>query len=283
MGIRRSMMASAMGFRDASPITNRLVVVLPLSLPKGITTSTAEMADRSPPSPMPGQLPSSFDSDAEFANERPLQKLIRKIKEEPLVPLGMGLTVYAFINAYRALRRGDSRQANQMFRARVGAQAFTVLAMVAGSMYYSQDRQKTKELRKLQEERDAEEKRQRWIRELEARDEEDKLMRAKIDERRTQKVDASAAAAASAAKDKAEPAAQGTGGILGKMGLWSQGQEKVEKEAAEKETVVKETVEEAPPAAGAEPTGKKKKDKPRSSLGAIGEALAKEKEDGSKK
>lgn len=198
-----------------------------------------------------------------------MQKLIRKIKEEPLVPLGMGLTVFAFVNAYRAIRRGDSRQANNMFRARVAAQGFTVVAMVAGSMYYSQDRQKTKELRKLKEERDAEEKRQRWIRELEARDEEDKLMRATLEERMRQKTMNSAAAAA-ATNGEGEEVGAGTGGILGKMGLWSQGQDKAEMEAAGG-------------AVDAERPEKKKKEKPKSSLGAIGEALTREKEDGSKK
>lgn len=155
-----------------------------------------------------------------------------------------------------------------MFRARVAAQGFTVVAMVAGSMYYSGDRQKTKELRRLKEEKDAEEKRQSWIRELEARDEEDKLMRATMEERRRQKMDAAAAPATGE-----QGLAQGTGGVLGKMGLWSQGQEKAGKEA-EAEAAV---------AAGTERREKKRKENPKSSLGAIGEALAKDKEGGSKK
>ncbi|KAJ2967764.1 hypothetical protein NQ176_g9508 [Zarea fungicola] len=112
-----------------------------------------------PPLPGTGQMPSSFDPDHERLNEKALAKVFRKLKEEPLVPLGIGLTVFAFISAYRAIRRGDSKQANKMFRARVAAQGFTVLAMVAGSMYYNQDREKSKELRKIKEETDAEEKR----------------------------------------------------------------------------------------------------------------------------
>ncbi|KAG5951585.1 hypothetical protein E4U53_002761 [Claviceps sorghi] len=226
------------------------------------------MADRLPPSTLPGHLPSSFDTDEEFYNERPMQKLVRKIKEEPLVPLGMGLTVFAFVNAYRAIRRGDSRQANIMFRARVAAQGFTVIAMVAGSMYYSQDRQKTKELRKLKEEHDAEEKRQRWIRELEARDEEDKRMRATLEDRRRQR-------AVEPTPGEEAPAA-GTGGILGKMGLWSQGQDMADRAA-------EEAAEEAEMAAGPERLEKRKKENPKSSLGAISEALAKEKQDGPRK
>lgn len=112
---------------------------------------------------------------------------MRKIKEEPLVPLGLGLTVYAFVAAYRAIRRGDSQQANRMFRARIAAQGFTVLAMVAGSMYYQKDREKTKELQKLQGEKMVEEKQQKWIKELEARHEEDTKFKAHMQDFSAQK------------------------------------------------------------------------------------------------
>ncbi|KAI9163170.1 Respiratory supercomplex factor [Paramyrothecium foliicola] len=207
------------------------------------------MAGREP-TPFTGTLPSSFDENADFYNEKPMQKVVRKLKEEPLVPLGVGLTVFAFVNAYRALRRGDSRQANRMFRARVAAQGFTVIAMVAGSMYYSKDREKTKELRKLQEAKDNEEKRQRWIRELEVRDEEDKRIKAALQEK-VQK--ASAAGAGSAAPS------DGSGSILGRMGLWPQ------------EEKAKEAVDEVPLAD--EAATKPKKENPNSSLGVIGEAL----------
>ncbi|KAF3073787.1 hypothetical protein TsFJ059_005224 [Trichoderma semiorbis] len=205
-----------------------------------------------------GQMPSSFD-DQELYNEGPMQKVKRKLKEEPLVPLGIGLTVFAFVNAYRALRRGDSRQANKMFRARVAAQGFTVIAMVAGSMYYNKDREKSKELRKLKEERDSEEKRQRWIHELEVRDEEDKAMRAAIKQRQAEQTGAAPAA---------EAQTQGTGGVLGKMGLWSKG----ENAAAE-----------ALAAEGSLSEKKARKENPKSSLGALGELYGSKKDDDSKK
>ncbi|KAH7313506.1 hypoxia induced protein conserved region-domain-containing protein [Stachybotrys elegans] len=205
------------------------------------------MADREPPQ-MPGRLPSSFDENDDFYNEKPMQKVFRKLKEEPLVPLGIGLTVFAFVNAYRALRRGDSQQANRMFRARVAAQGFTVIAMVAGSMYYNKDREKSKELRKLQEQKDNEEKRQKWIRELEARDEEEKAMRERL-QARFQKANEAAAQAEAEAK-----APESSGGILSRMGLWPKSEAK--------------PAEETKPA---EPTTKKTKSE---NLGAIGEALA---------
>lgn len=68
-----------------------------------------------------------------------------------------------------------------MFRARIYAQAFTIAAMVAGSMYWQTDRQKQKELEKLLEERKAQVKREKWIEELEYRDREAKEEQARKD------------------------------------------------------------------------------------------------------
>lgn len=65
-----------------------------------------------------------------------------------------------------------------MFRARVAAQAFTIVAMVAGSMYWKTDRQKRKEFDQAVLERKAKEKNEAWIKELEIRDEEAKELRA---------------------------------------------------------------------------------------------------------
>ncbi|KAK0611090.1 hypoxia induced protein conserved region-domain-containing protein [Immersiella caudata] len=188
-------------------------------------------------------LPSSFDSDEDFYNEKALQKVVRRIKEEPLVPIGCILTVAAFTNAYRAMRRGDHNQVQRMFRARVAAQAFTVVAMVVGGVYYQADRNKSKELWKVKEQEDAEEKRQKWIRELEVRDAEDKALKEKLEKRRKRAeqraaaevgaeggVAAQAKAAFEANKDAskevpADAVASSTGGdkkgVLGSLGLWS--------------------------------------------------------------
>ena len=123
-------------------------------------------------------------SRRDFYNESGFQKVLRRLKEEPLVPIGCVLTVMAFTNAWRASRRGDHHKVQRMFRARVAAQGFTVLAMVAGGMYYAEDRNKQKELRKLKQTHEAEEKRQKWIKELEARDEEDKALQAMLEKKR---------------------------------------------------------------------------------------------------
>jgi len=71
-----------------------------------------------------------------------------------------------------------------MFRARILAQAFTLVAMVAGSIYWDSDRKKRKEFEGLVEERKRREKNEAWIRELEARDEEEKEIRAQRERRR---------------------------------------------------------------------------------------------------
>lgn len=58
------------------------------------------------------------------------------------------------------------------------------MAMVAGSMYWQTDRQKRKDFDKTVQEAKAKEKNAAWIRELEARDEEEKEFRAMRDRRR---------------------------------------------------------------------------------------------------
>jgi hypothetical protein len=84
----------------------------------------------------------------------------------------------ALLGASRSIRAGDHNRTNRMFRARILAQGFTLVAMVAGSMYWQTDRQKRKEFEGAVAERKAREKNEAWIKELEARDEEAKELRA---------------------------------------------------------------------------------------------------------
>ena len=85
----------------------------------------------------------------------------------------------ALYGAAKSVRAGDHERTNRMFRARIYAQGFTILAMVVGSIYWKSDRQKRKEFENLVTERNAQAKRDAWVRELEARDEEEKALRAK--------------------------------------------------------------------------------------------------------
>ena len=71
-----------------------------------------------------------------------------------------------------------------MFRARIYAQGFTLVAMVAGSMYWDSDRKRRKEFEDVVKEKKAREKNEAWIKELEARDEEERELRARRESRR---------------------------------------------------------------------------------------------------
>lgn len=79
-----------------------------------------------------------------------------------------------------------------MFRRRIYAQGFTILAMIAGSAYYEGDRSKRKEFEGVVADKQKKERHEAWLRELEARDEEEqelralrsKLMKARTAERR---------------------------------------------------------------------------------------------------
>ena len=75
------------------------------------------------------------------------------------------------------MRSGDKHKTNRMFRRRIYAQGFTILAMVAGSAYWEKDRDKRKEYQGLIDERTKKEKHESWIRELEIREQEEEELR----------------------------------------------------------------------------------------------------------
>ncbi|SPC65060.1 probable Respiratory supercomplex factor 1, mitochondrial [Ustilago sp. UG-2017b] len=70
--------------------------------------------------------------------EAPRDKFFRKMREQPLVPIGSLLTCGALIAASNHLRTGNRDQFNKALRWRVGFQGLTVLAALAGSFYYGQ-------------------------------------------------------------------------------------------------------------------------------------------------
>ncbi|PSN63275.1 altered inheritance of mitochondria protein 31, mitochondrial [Corynespora cassiicola Philippines] len=131
-------------------------------------------------SPNSAPLPSSFDENSDFYNENTLDKIWRRLREEPLIPLGCGLTVWAIVGATRSMRKGDHKMTNLYFRRRLYAQAFTIAVLVAGNMYWQKDRVKRKDYEKQVAQKEAQEKRERWLRELEMRDEEDKAWKERL-------------------------------------------------------------------------------------------------------
>ena len=94
-----------------------------------------------------------------------------------LTSIGCALTCAALLGAFRSSYRGDSTTMNRMLRGRIYAQGFTLVALVAGSMYYETDRAKRKQFEGRVKEKKLQDKNQAWIRELEARDEEEKMMK----------------------------------------------------------------------------------------------------------
>ncbi len=117
---------------------------------------------------------STTNSISDFYNENTLDKMWRRLREEPLIPLGCGLTVWAIVGATRSMRKGDHKMTNLYFRRRLYAQGFTIAVLVAGNLYWQKDRVKRKDYEKQVAEKERIEKRERWLRELEARDEEEK-------------------------------------------------------------------------------------------------------------
>lgn len=72
------------------------------------------------------------------------------------------------------MKAGDSVQLNRMFRARIYAQAFTLLAVGFGGIYFQAERKAEREVERALDEKKSQEKRDAWLRELEIRDREDK-------------------------------------------------------------------------------------------------------------
>lgn len=80
----------------------------------------------------------------------------------------------------RASKAGDSVTVNRMFRYRIYGQAFTVAAIMGGAYYYKGERLLQKNVYFAKKEIEAKAKTEAWIRELEARNEEEIQHRAKM-------------------------------------------------------------------------------------------------------
>lgn len=76
------------------------------------------------------------------------------------------------------MKAGDKYKTNRMFRRRIYAQGFTILAMVAGSAYWEGDRAKRKQFDGIVEEKKKKEQHEAWLKELEIREEEEQELRA---------------------------------------------------------------------------------------------------------
>ena len=90
-----------------------------------------------------GGTSETFTSMGREMGESPRDKFFRKMREQPLVPIGSLLTCGALIVASNHLRTGNRDSFNKALRWRVGFQGLTVLAALLGSLYYQQTTQLT--------------------------------------------------------------------------------------------------------------------------------------------
>lgn len=120
-------------------------------------------------------LPSSFDADLEDVDEMPFwDKMVFHCKQQPLVPLGTLATTGAVTLAVLNVKNGNKQKAQIWFRWRVGLQAFTLAALVAGSYLYGKN-SKERATHEEQMRKKAKLREELWIKELERRDEETKM------------------------------------------------------------------------------------------------------------
>lgn len=77
----------------------------------------------------------------------------------------------------KSIKTGDKHRTNRMFRRRIYAQGFTILAMVAGSVYWESDRVKRQQYDKLTEEKKKKERHELWLKELDIREQEEQELR----------------------------------------------------------------------------------------------------------
>ncbi|KAK9496403.1 hypothetical protein O3M35_013307 [Rhynocoris fuscipes] len=73
-----------------------------------------------------------LDRDDISKQEGFTEKLMRRFKENPFVPIGCLATVGCLTLGLFSFHRGERRMSQLMMRARVVAQGFTVVALVAG-------------------------------------------------------------------------------------------------------------------------------------------------------
>ncbi|RPA81154.1 hypothetical protein BJ508DRAFT_306882 [Ascobolus immersus RN42] len=132
-------------------------------------------------------MPSSFDQEDEYAKLTAFGKLKHKIIREPLVPIGCLVTCFALLKATRAVRSGNKAGANKYFRARIYAQGFTLAAIMAGSYYYADERKKETAIDHAQINQRLESKQDKWIKELEFREQEEKQLEERAAKKRQEK------------------------------------------------------------------------------------------------
>ncbi|KAK4875089.1 hypothetical protein RN001_011511 [Aquatica leii] len=74
----------------------------------------------------------SNELEAMTHTETMVEKMKRKTRENPLVPIGCFATLCALTYGLWCFRQGRGQMSQYMMRARIGAQGFTIIAFVVG-------------------------------------------------------------------------------------------------------------------------------------------------------
>ena len=90
-----------------------------------------------PPTKQMNYIPAGVSEQMAKRSDQPPEKkeglfLIERFKENPFVFAGLAVTVGALVRGVGTMTKGDEMQQNRMMRLRIGGQAFTVAAFVAG-------------------------------------------------------------------------------------------------------------------------------------------------------
>uniref|UniRef100_A0A182W4H1 HIG1 domain-containing protein n=1 Tax=Anopheles minimus TaxID=112268 RepID=A0A182W4H1_9DIPT len=94
-----------------------------------------QVAAASAPAELPTEELDWIQMRKDFAGvhaETTKEKMVRKINENPLVPIGCAATLTALGFGLWNFRQGRSQMSQYMMRARILAQGFTVLALIIG-------------------------------------------------------------------------------------------------------------------------------------------------------
>ncbi|KAK0161212.1 hypothetical protein PV327_009707 [Microctonus hyperodae] len=83
------------------------------------------------------QLQQEMDS-LDPKRETAMERMKRKFKEAPLVPIGCLVTVSVLTYGLISFKRGDKQMSQYMMRARVTAQGFTIAVAVISTMMAAQ-------------------------------------------------------------------------------------------------------------------------------------------------
>ncbi|XP_077434151.1 HIG1 domain family member 2A, mitochondrial [Vanacampus margaritifer] len=67
-----------------------------------------------------------------YHNEAPNERTMRKMKDNPIIPIGCLATAGVLMFGLRSFLQGKSRQSQMLMRGRIFAQGFTVTALVVG-------------------------------------------------------------------------------------------------------------------------------------------------------